>query len=169
MDSAKLNDWMQVIGIFAVVASLIFVGLQMRQDQEIALSVATQARTDTTIQFLATIASNPYYMSAVDKIANDDTESLLPSEKHAVFLIGSSTLFNFENVHFQYRNGYVPEERWLGTRESLKGVLKQPSGPRNVYENNPAAWRKSFQEVIDTLIDEINSESKSGINQQQSQ
>jgi len=38
MDSAKLNDWMQVIGIFAVVASLIFVGLQMKQAQDIALS-----------------------------------------------------------------------------------------------------------------------------------
>jgi len=40
MDSAKLNDWMQVVGIFAVVASLIFVGLQMRQDQEIAQAQA---------------------------------------------------------------------------------------------------------------------------------
>jgi hypothetical protein len=37
MDSSKLNDWMQVIGIFAVVVSLIFVGLQMRQEQEIAI------------------------------------------------------------------------------------------------------------------------------------
>jgi hypothetical protein len=31
MDSAKLNDWMQVIGIFALVASLVFVGLQMKR------------------------------------------------------------------------------------------------------------------------------------------
>ena len=36
MDAAKLNDWIQVIGIFALVASLIFVGLQMQQDREIA-------------------------------------------------------------------------------------------------------------------------------------
>jgi hypothetical protein len=28
MDSAKLNDWLQVVGMFAVVASLIFVGMQ---------------------------------------------------------------------------------------------------------------------------------------------
>ena len=37
MDSGKLNDWMQVIGIFAVVVSLVFVGLQIRQDQDIAI------------------------------------------------------------------------------------------------------------------------------------
>ena len=36
MDSAKVNDWMQVVGIFAVVASLIFVGLQLQQDDRTA-------------------------------------------------------------------------------------------------------------------------------------
>jgi hypothetical protein len=36
LDSAKINDWAQVIGIFALVASLMFVGLQMKQDREIA-------------------------------------------------------------------------------------------------------------------------------------
>ncbi len=54
MDSAKINDWMQVIGIFAVVASLVFVGMQMRQDQEIAI---TETRSSVTqiIGDLATI------------------------------------------------------------------------------------------------------------------
>ena len=43
MESAKLNDWMQVVGVFAVVASLVFVGMEMRQSQKIALSAAYQA------------------------------------------------------------------------------------------------------------------------------
>ena len=38
MDSAKLNDWMQILGMFAIVASLVFVGLQMKQSHQIALS-----------------------------------------------------------------------------------------------------------------------------------
>ena len=37
MDVAKLNDWMQVFGVFAIVASLIFVGLEMQQAQEISM------------------------------------------------------------------------------------------------------------------------------------
>ncbi|NIU12362.1 MAG: hypothetical protein GWN81_26780 [Phycisphaerae bacterium] len=36
MNSPKLNEWLQVIGIFAVVASLIFVGIQLIQSQNIA-------------------------------------------------------------------------------------------------------------------------------------
>lgn len=164
MDSAKLNEWMQVVGIFAVVASLVFVGLQMQQDREIALSVATQARTETTLQSIAANAANPFYMSAIDKIANGDAELLLASEKQALFLLGTQVLFNFENVHYQYLNGFVPEERWVGTRQSLKGLLKRPFGPRSAYEGNPAAWRESFQEVVNVLINEIDSESKGDTN-----
>jgi len=38
MDSHKLHDWLQIIGIAAVVASLIFVGLQIKQSDDIALA-----------------------------------------------------------------------------------------------------------------------------------
>lgn len=147
-----------MVGIFAVVASLIFVGLQMQLDREIALSAATQARTDTTIQDIAAAASNPIYMSAIDKIELGEVDSLLPSEKRAVFMHGAATLFNFENVHYQYLSGYVTEERWEATREALTGLLRFKHGPRQTYEQNPAAWTESFQIVVDALIAELNSE-----------
>jgi hypothetical protein len=36
MNSRKINDWLQIGGQFAVLAGLIFVGLQLNQDREIA-------------------------------------------------------------------------------------------------------------------------------------
>ena len=57
MNTAKLNDWMQVFGIFAVVASLIFVGLQMRQDRTIAFVDAMSSRSEV-ISGLAEMISN---------------------------------------------------------------------------------------------------------------
>ncbi len=60
MDSAKLNDWLQLIGVFAVVASLIFVGLEIRQTDEIALSQIYQERAiasrETTFEWHYSIA-----------------------------------------------------------------------------------------------------------------
>jgi hypothetical protein len=38
MTSSNLRGVIEVIGVFAVVASLLFVGLQLMQEQEIALS-----------------------------------------------------------------------------------------------------------------------------------
>ena len=38
MHSNKLNDWLQIVGLFGVIGSLIFVGIQLKQTQAIALS-----------------------------------------------------------------------------------------------------------------------------------
>jgi hypothetical protein len=58
MDSAKLNDWMQVFGIFALVGSLIFVGLQMRQDRTIALVESLASRSEVIADLADMIGNN---------------------------------------------------------------------------------------------------------------
>ena len=158
METAKLHDWLQVVGLFGVIASLIFVGLQMKQDREIALSAATQARTETTIQNILGVASNPYYMSAIDKIANGERDRLTTSESYNIRVQGTAALFNFENIHYQQQQGFIPPERWAATRETLKNLLQLPWGPREVYELNPQSWRGSFQQVVNELIAEIDAE-----------
>ena len=158
MNSTKLNEWLQVVGLFGVIASLIFVGLQMKQDREIALSTATQARTETTIQNILGMASNPILATALDKIELGESELLKLSERRALTLSGRATLYNLENSHFQFANGFISEEKWVASRESLKDVLRTSYGPRAVYEQNPAQWRVSFQAVVDQLITEIDSE-----------
>jgi hypothetical protein len=157
VDSAKLHDWLQVVGLFGVIGSLIFVGLQMKQDREIALSAATQARTETTIQNIMGVASNPYYMSAIDKIAKGDRDSLTTSERYNIRVQGTAALFNFENIHYQ-QQGFIPPQRWAATRETLKDLLRLPWGPREVYRMNPQSWRSSFQQVVNELLAEIDAE-----------
>jgi hypothetical protein len=158
MDSGKLSDWLQVVGLFGVIVSLMFVGLQMKQDRAIALSAATQARTETTIQNILGIASNPILASALDKIELGENESLSLSERQAVFLSYQASLYNLENSHYQYLNGFVSEEKWRASKEALKRMLRPNFGARATYEANPAVWRESFQQVIDALILEIDSE-----------
>lgn len=58
MDTAKLNDWMQVVGIFALVASLIFVGLQLNQEREIAEFEGADAASNRVLTFRALLAEN---------------------------------------------------------------------------------------------------------------
>jgi hypothetical protein len=79
VDSTKLNDWMQVIGIFAVVASLIFVGLQLRQDQAIAVSESYSSATDSVGDLATLVKSN----SKIWRTGLDGSK--LPAEDELVF------------------------------------------------------------------------------------
>ena len=107
MDSAKLNDWMQVIGIFAVVASLIFVGLQMKQDQEIALAAQYQARADSTLNLLASHIEAAYVVPPFrDKV----TDTLTGQDVAQAMWQWTA----IDNHYFQYQKGFLEENAWQG-------------------------------------------------------
>ena len=159
MDSAKLNDWLQVIGLFGVIASLLFVGLQMKQDREIALSAISQARTENTMQSINDHLANPYWMSAMDKIEAGDVESINPSERRALSWYGTTVLYNFENIHFQYISGFITTEHWAKSRETLKSIMRSPAGTRTTYETTKGTFRSSFEEVLEDILVEIDAES----------
>ncbi len=48
MKPTELNDWLQVVGLFGVIASLIFVGLQLKQDRRIALAEVMSAASESS-------------------------------------------------------------------------------------------------------------------------
>ena len=78
MDSKKLHDWLQNVGIFAVVGSLVFVGLQMRQDRQLA-EAQFFAEADDTLTIAALVEDSPEVWIA--GLRGDE----LSSEEEAVF------------------------------------------------------------------------------------
>ncbi len=154
----ELQDWLQVIGLFGVVASLIFVGLEMRQAQQIARSQANQARTDTTVSLLVELAANPYMVGASAKLANG--EPLTVEEQGTYRIANVAILFNYENTYLQYLDGFIPEQRWTGTRANLKAALGSDAdyGTRHVFEARPDGWSDAFSDVVIELLAEIDAE-----------
>jgi len=149
LNSARLNDWMQVVGIFALVASLIFVGYQIKQAEEIAESDTYQARAATSIDFNAMRASSPEYISAMAKIYAGKFEELTGEEEVALeyFFAGEMTMF--ENLHFQYVRGYLPREHWEKNLAELECVLSLQYYRETIEFME---FRKSFQAVVDETI-----------------
>jgi hypothetical protein len=58
MNNRNIRDWLEGIGIIAVVASLIFVGLQVRQERKIAIVETFSNRTEFTLELANLISAN---------------------------------------------------------------------------------------------------------------
>ena len=58
MISEKIHDWLQLVGMVAVVASLIFVGLQIKQSDEIAIVELLDSAADRKFQLNTLRASH---------------------------------------------------------------------------------------------------------------
>jgi hypothetical protein len=128
MKSMNGKDIAEFVGIGAIVASLIFVGLQLRQSHEIALSEAWQQRSamvtevflalsDNEAAIDALIAANPRMEAEIiDGVALDGAVAF------EYWMYGMMSAI--ENVHYQYRLGYISEEGWQKARGALVHQLR---------------------------------------------
>ena len=157
MNSAKLNDWLQVIGLFGVIASLIFVGMQMKQDRDIALSQAYQSRSEQITGIMAEFGTDPTIQAALAKSRTGRSTEMTPEELQAITM-WMAAIFNFyENVHFQHSNGFIDEEHWEKSRNGFKNFLRSEFG-RTRFRNDLSTWRSSFRELGEEVIAEIDAE-----------
>ena len=173
MDSAKLNDWLQVFGIFALVASLIFVGLQMKQDHEIAIANQYQIRFDSISDYLSSVIQSETAMRVQGKRALQrvlkssgfpdsvkEWASDQPDDELAFWLIEAYRVNkSFDNHYYQYEAGFISEESWGAFRAELKRDLsREDLGHRHYFLMNPGVWRQSYREMMYKVIAEIDSE-----------
>ena len=169
MDSAKLNDWMQVIGIFAVVASLIFVGLQMKQSQEIAIAAQYQERANAANEVILGMMENPQGIVPFRAPGELGTvefgeevtafmENQSPERIESRYWGFSALMILYDNNHFQYEAGFLDKDAWTGNRKRMRAVLSNPVN-RAFYKAQNQGYRESFRLAVDEVISEIESAS----------
>ena len=141
---------MQVIGIFALVASLVFVGLQMRQEQKIALADQYQSRAE---------AAQNMYMSmqesgiSLANIGGDAAISgLTPAELVAVDNLSRWAWTQYDNHFYQYKAGFLDDESWQGLSSRIEQIYGA-CDRRIVWEQMQGFLRPSFVQYVDQLHD----------------
>lgn len=172
MDPTKLKDWMEVVGIFALVASLVFVGLQMKQAQEIAIAEQYQVRAIFGAEHTGSWVENEHMlaMEAAEFKADyesgefgdmfkSDYEAFGPIHVTARYIMAAKGLVTMDGYYFQYQQGFMEKEAWQAFRYRLKSHFRDQY-VQTVYLNDPQSWRESFRELCDELIAEIEAEPK---------
>jgi len=155
MDTTKLNDWLQVIGIFAVVASLIFVGMEMRQAHKISLSQAYQSRTSAAAEWNSALAANSSALSALRKSSGGQADDLTNEEYDALSRSMRGVIYLYDNAHYQYQQGFVSEGFWVSTRTSMKILMKNPVANAVFTERLESSMRPEFRSVVINLLAEL--------------
>ncbi len=174
MESQKLNDWLQVVGAGGIIASLVFVGVQLKQTQEIAIAAQYQARHESIVETLRSFIQSDtalrLYGNQLAQFLQQRPDvsaeiralvSQQPVEELALLSLGAQIdLKSADNLYYQFQSGFLTEESWLGFREELKFALAQQppaSAMRAVYTDTRMMQRESFREFVDDLIAEIDS------------
>ena len=162
MADKSWKDIAELVGIAAIVASLIFVGLQMRQSHEIALSEAHQQRAAMTSEAFLALSENDRALSAllvaVPSYTSEVPDGIEPEEYIAFqyWLLGM--MVTTENAHFQYQAGFLSEESWLRSRNGLKHQLRINALALPGFQVAKQHMSQSFLEEVERIEAEVAAE-----------
>lgn len=179
MESTKLQNWLQVFGATAIAASLVFVGLQLKQSQEIAVAAQYQSRHDSASENIRAYIQSETAMRAegariilftemLGEILPPDFRDWIiaqPPDEVAYRLFQTSLdLMTYDNLHYQNQAGFLSEESWASHRAAFKSGLSL-GPPINLYrvsfELSRIQYRSSFQDHVDGLLGDIDAERQS--------
>jgi len=163
----KKSNWKEIaelVGIAAIVASLIFVGLQLQQTQAIAIANQYQERAALSIDYrLAQIQSDTALRIEGSSLIEEASEAGLFSfsgaeiERYSPEEVGyfeAKTLLgltSFDNNHFQYQSGFLTESAWRAYEEELAGMV-QNDFSQWLWSKRKHTYREDFRNLVDRLI-----------------
>lgn len=112
MDSTTTGKWKdiaEIIALFALVASLIAVAMELRQTQVALQSQAYQARAFQAYDNHMEMANNPELDNLFMQSWEDDFEpaSLNAVDRNALIRVYAALLIDVDNEHYQYQNGIL--------------------------------------------------------------
>ena len=122
MKNVRVNfdTWIQLLGMTGVLGGLMFVGLEMRQSQQIALAAQQQARTEIFTGIVNSVNESSEVSLYQILVKARDNEPLTASEKKITENYALQTIWVFENDFIQYQAGLIDENVWLAKLLSVR-------------------------------------------------
>lgn len=150
MTLADLADIGQVVGSFAVVASLIFVGLQVHQNTKATKATALQMNADYWLTYF-TVLANRQFGDVYSKGALGRRE-LESAEFGQFFFLCRATFMGCENQHHQYLSGLLSEDAYRGYEATIREQIAAFPGVRAMWQLVRHTYGREFATFLDAQI-----------------
>ena len=147
--------WIQLLGMLGVLGGLIFVGLEMRQSQMIALAAQSQARASMLIERVGVYTeANLDFQSLLFESSYDSDLSRSEAAQRNTF---HQSWYLFENDFEQYSLGLMSEERWNAKLNGINRLFNMCEG-RRTYDVRVQTFSESFRRLLSAIPDECKTE-----------
>jgi hypothetical protein len=151
----------QIISALAIIASLIFVGVQLRQATRAMRNSSSQAHSAIYSEIISTIIDNGNFAS-IWRRGLSEPESLNEDEWVRFIACASAQFRFFESSRVQWLQGLLDEEHWQNIEAQVNSFASQPgiqawwelrrdwhSAPfRNWFEALPGAHTKGMYQRL---------------------
>ena len=146
MNSLKINDWLTLIANVAVVGGIVFLAIEIQQNNELLRSESRQTLVANDVTSLTVNLENADVFAKLVSKKELSTEDQL-----RLSFMYMLDLRNREFEYFQFTNGLLDEETWLSYRQVV--LINHSTGLGKAW------WDEIGRGIVDPgfakLIDEL--------------
>ena len=150
MDWTAVGALAEAIGAAGVILSLLYVGLQVRQNTKVARAATRQALADGA-QGLATDVLESEEIARLMHKALEGREL----EPHEILRLQARCLRDlrfWDNAYYQYTEGLLTPEEWEPFRENLRLIFQFPTY-REYWERLEVMFSTPFRSEVNSLLE----------------
>jgi hypothetical protein len=142
----------QIVAVVGIFASLIFVGLQVRQNTKALRATSHHAVTDSFNAINNMMANDPAFARRW-RLGMAGAEELNEDERVSFSFMSLAYMRIFETLYYQYNNGTLDKKLFDAELQTLKWSLtEEHPGFLAWWANNPISLSAEFRAFIDGLI-----------------
>jgi hypothetical protein len=153
MGLSQLADLGELLGGVAVVASLIYLAVQIRQNTRTVRASTLHQNTDLWSSLFLRLAEPDLAGAYVAGMAGQ--QEIRPLHYTQFFFICRSMFLAFENQYYQMRHGVLDSEAYAGYERSISTQFLAFRGFRLWWELNRPVFSPEFVDHIDALIADV--------------
>ena len=147
MNSSKINDWLTLIANIAVVGGIVFLAIEISQNNELLRSESRQTLVANDVtSLIANIENADVFAKLVS------AGELSAEDQIRLSFMYTLDLRNREFEYFQYTNGLLDEETWLAYRHVI--LINHSTGLGRTWwdEIGRGIIDPEFAELVDKLL-----------------
>jgi hypothetical protein len=150
MDLQDIGALGEAIGGIAVIITLIYLALQIRQNTKAVRSNSFHAVTDSFNEINNLIAHDES-LARIFRVGMEDLANLNEDELIRFSFMFMAPFRIFETIFYQYTNGTIDQRLWQAEKRSMQFLLSGP-GSRAWWYRNPLSFTPEFRQFIESEI-----------------
>lgn len=153
MNTEHLNQWLTLIANFAVLAGIIFLGIEIRQNSDLMRIQIQQSRADAAMASLGDEYNSPYIPNIRVKIDNGD--SLTPDEEYRYREWFRALNRGQDNVLFQYNSGMLTGNSPRSVENFIEVVVASSAHSRKTWGEIKEGFTEEYVALVESVLSRI--------------
>ena len=152
----SFDVWIQLVGMLSLVASLIFVGMELRQNQQVAKVTAYQALAEQIASYNALLLTHPEINLIRNAALNNESLSEKDEAQYSAFY--RMLQRQSELAYLQFENGIIDDELIIRTTGPLRDHLHRSRYARSYWDRHVESlsaglsYVPKFEEYINSRL-----------------